>query len=115
MMCRIGRCRRQGKGMLWEGEKPAMPKATSYDTDFFLWTQQQVAFLQQSRWEQLDIVHLVEDTPSLQRFLRESEWFQKYYQRARRDAAREMYKPLTIFPATCPFTLEQLLDHDFAP
>jgi Domain of unknown function DUF29 len=37
------------------------------------------------------------------------------YRRARRDAAEETGLPLAIFPETCPWTLEQVLDEDFWP
>ena len=36
----------------------------------------------------------VEDTPSLQRFLQDQMGVEKYYRRARRDAAKETQKPL---------------------
>ncbi|MEH2037109.1 DUF29 domain-containing protein [Nostoc sp.] len=55
----------------------------------------------------------LEDTPSLQRLLEEWEWIQKYYRRARRDAANETQKPIETFPLECPFTMEQLLDPEF--
>lgn len=141
-----------------------MDKATLYDQDFLLWTQQQAECLHKERWAELDVEHLVEelealerseqkelgsylqvllmhllkcqyqperrtkswdntllncrdkiqdcleDTPSLQRFLHDSEWIQKYYRRARRDAAKETQKPPETFPTECPFTIEQILD-----
>jgi len=55
----------------------------------------------------------LEDTPSLQRFLQDSEWIDKYYRRARRDAAKETQKPLETFPAKCPYAIAQILDPDF--
>jgi acyl carrier protein phosphodiesterase len=55
----------------------------------------------------------LEDTPSLQGFLVESEWLEKYYRRARRDAAEETNQALTIFPENCPYTIEQILDPEF--
>ncbi|MDZ8089047.1 MAG: DUF29 domain-containing protein [Nostoc sp. DedQUE12b] len=55
----------------------------------------------------------LEDTPSLQRLLEDREWIQKYYRRARRDAANETQKPIETFPLECPFTMEQLLDPEF--
>ena len=55
----------------------------------------------------------LEDTPSLQRFLKDSEWVGKYYRRACRDAAKEMNKSVEIFPPECPYTLEQILSSDF--
>jgi hypothetical protein len=55
----------------------------------------------------------LEDTPSLQRFLQDSEWIEKYYRRARRDAAKETQKPLQTFPTECPYTIAQILDSEF--
>ncbi|WP_375473550.1 DUF29 domain-containing protein [uncultured Nostoc sp.] len=55
----------------------------------------------------------LEDTPSLQHLLEDWEWIQKYYRRARRDAANETQKPIETFPLECPFTIEQLLDPKF--
>ena len=144
-----------------------MSKATLYDRDFLLWTQQQAECLRKGNWAELDIENLVEelealgrseqrelgsylqvllmhllkcqyqterrtkswddtlsncrdkiqdcleDTPSLQRFLGDSEWIQKYYQRARRDAAKETKMQIETFPTECPFTIEQVLDPGF--
>lgn len=55
----------------------------------------------------------LEDTPSLQRFLQDPTWIEKYYRRGRRDAAKETQKPLDTFPSDCPYSSEQLLDSDF--
>ncbi len=55
----------------------------------------------------------LEDTPSLQHLLEDWEWIQKYYRRARRDAANETQKPIETFPLECPFTMEQLLAPEF--
>ena len=55
----------------------------------------------------------LEDTPSLQRFLVDPAWLEKYYRRARRDAAEETNKALNIFPEHCPYTIEQILDPEF--
>ena len=40
---------------------------------------------------------------------------QRSYRGARLDAADQTRLPLTTFPATCPWTLEQVLDDDFWP
>ena len=37
------------------------------------------------------------------------------YPSARRQAARETGLPLSLFPATCPYSLEFLRDHDALP
>jgi len=55
----------------------------------------------------------LEDTPSLKRFLEDSDWVQKYYRRARRDAAKETDKPMENFPLEIPFKIEQILDPNF--
>ena len=55
----------------------------------------------------------LEDTPSLQRFLEDWEWIEKYYRRARRDAAKETQMPIETFPLEFPFTMEQVLNPDF--
>lgn len=55
----------------------------------------------------------LEDTPSLQRFLHDAEWIEKYYRRARRDAAKETQKSLQTFPTECPYTIAQILDPEF--
>ncbi len=55
----------------------------------------------------------LEDTPSLQRFLQDPEWIDKYYRRSRRDAAKETQKPLETFPIKCPYAIAQILDPNF--
>lgn len=57
----------------------------------------------------------LEDSPSLQRFLHDSEWVEKYYRRARRDAAKETQMTLDRLPSECPYNLEDLLNSDFFP
>lgn len=52
----------------------------------------------------------LEDTPSLKRFLADSEWLEKYYRRARRDAAKETEQPMENFPLELPFTIEEIID-----
>lgn len=57
----------------------------------------------------------LEDTPSLQRLLEEPDWVQKYYRRARRDAAKEMEQSIEMFSAECSFTIEQIANSNFYP
>ncbi|MEH2237051.1 DUF29 domain-containing protein [Nostoc sp.] len=144
-----------------------MSKATLYNQDFLVWTQQQAECLKTGRWAELDVEHLVEelealgrseqkelgsylqvllmhllkcqyqperkikswvntisnsrnqiqdcleDTPSLRCFLEDWEWIEKYYRRARRDAANETQMPIETFPLEYPFTMEQVLNADF--
>ncbi|NMF85658.1 DUF29 domain-containing protein [Nodosilinea sp. P-1105] len=57
----------------------------------------------------------LEDSPSLQRFLKDTAWVAKYYRRARRDAAKETQMPMDTFPTACPYSLEEMLDLTFLP
>jgi hypothetical protein len=60
------------------------------------------------------ITDCLEDTPSLQRLFQNSEWMQKYYRRARRDAAKETQMPIEALPTDCPYSIEQILDLEFS-
>lgn len=51
----------------------------------------------------------LEDMPSLNRNFQDAAWLEKYYRRARREAAKETELPIDRFPEICPFTLEQIL------
>ncbi|MEA5533904.1 DUF29 domain-containing protein [Crocosphaera sp. XPORK-15E] len=51
--------------------------------------------------------------PSLKRYF--DEVFDECYQDARQDAKTETQLPLNIFPKTCPFTKEDILNPDFLP
>lgn len=57
----------------------------------------------------------VEDTPSLKRFLQDTEWLQKTYRRACNDAADESGLPLETFPQKMPFSIFAVLDSKFWP
>lgn len=37
----------------------------TYDTDFYTWTQEQVALLQQGRWMEADLEHLIEELEAM--------------------------------------------------
>lgn len=64
--------------------------------------------------EQRDaITDLFEENPSLKHDL--TEVIGKAYQRAARDAADETELNRTVFPAECPWSLEQALDSDYWP
>ncbi|MCE7026786.1 DUF29 domain-containing protein [Jiella avicenniae] len=54
-----------------------------------------------------------EDSPSLKRETRTI--LTAAYRLARKDAADETGLPLSTFPETCPYTVEQLRDRDFLP
>ncbi|MFM7425497.1 MAG: DUF29 domain-containing protein [Elainella sp.] len=42
-----------------------MPHQNLYETDFYAWTQTQAKLLQAGRWQELDVVNLVEEIESL--------------------------------------------------
>ncbi len=146
-----------------------MPNSTTYDTDFYLWTQQQAALLRQgefnrvaldleniaeeiesmgrrekhsirsyllnvmmhllkwqyqperrgSSWEcsidngRHQIDSLIEDSPSLEPQL--EIFISKEYPQARKIAASETGLPISTFPESCPFTVEQVMDPEYWP
>ena len=55
-----------------------------------------------------------EDSPSLEKTYVLTV-FDAVYQDARQDASEEASLSLEVFPATCPYSLEQVLDEDFFP
>lgn len=63
--------------------------------------------------ERVEIEDLLDDNPGLKP--RQSELFAKAYRSARAGAAAETKLPLSSFPATCPYTLEQAMDEMFWP
>jgi Domain of unknown function DUF29. len=59
------------------------------------------------------LADLLESSPSLKRRLAEE--LPKAYEKARRLAADETGLPLSTFPESCPFDLEQIEDPEFLP
>jgi Domain of unknown function DUF29 len=53
----------------------------------------------------------LEDMPSLGRNFQDLAWIEKYYRRARREAAKESGLPIDRFPEVCPFGLDQILQN----
>jgi hypothetical protein len=45
--------------------KTATPAISLYETDFYAWTQEQVALLRSHQWNQLDLQNLIEEIESL--------------------------------------------------
>lgn len=140
---------------------------STYDTDFYAWTQEQAQHLKMRKWEYLDLENLVEEieslgrqerqqlmnrfgvllghllkwqyqpsyrshswqatireqrrkilrlleaNPSLQTFLPEA--LQLGYEDGVDLAIAETNLPDATFPATCLYTLEQVLDAEFLP
>jgi len=60
-----------------------------------------------------EALQLVKDSPSLRPSL--SSFVADVYSDAVEDAASETDLPEGRFPDKCPYTLEQILDHDFLP
>jgi len=65
------------------------------------------------RRERREIARLLEQSPSLQRFVPDN--LTTGYLSAREDASDETGLPLTTFPETCPWTPKEILDNAFWP
>lgn len=65
------------------------------------------------RIQRLDIDDLLEDNPSLKPYL--EEMLQNAYLRGLELAVEETLLPHQTFPAKCPYSLAELLDHHFYP
>lgn len=63
--------------------------------------------------QRLQLRLIMEDSPSLKPFAQDI--LVKCYQEARKEAVKETKLPLSVFPPECPFTQEQILDHDYLP
>ncbi|YAF94439.1 MAG: DUF29 domain-containing protein [Nodularia sp. CChRGM 3473] len=63
--------------------------------------------------ERLNLDELMQESPSLRRFLNDDEWINTTYQRARREAIVETNVEDNNFPIVCPFTVDEILDLDF--
>jgi hypothetical protein len=59
------------------------------------------------------ILDLIDDSPSLRPY--PGQVFEGEYPRARDKASEETTIYLNLFPETCPYTIEQILDPDFLP
>ena len=138
-----------------------------YETDFYLWTQEQATLLREGRLDELDVPNLVEEIDSLGRSQRHElrsrlrvllmhllKWHYQperrgpswestiseqrihieellsdspslmtqvptilphVYALSRQSAHRETRLPLSTFPETCPYAVEQVLDDTFWP
>ena len=71
------------------------------------------SWLSTIRTQRDEIAALLEQSPSLRRTVPEA--LRMRYRRAREDASSQTHLPLAIFPETCPWTPEQVLDDDFWP
>ena len=65
--------------------------------------------------ERLNIEEALEESPSLRRFLGDSDWLETIYQRARREAIVETGLADEVFPIDCPFTVVEIVDLEFFP
>ncbi|HEX3743092.1 MAG TPA: DUF29 domain-containing protein [Bryobacteraceae bacterium] len=65
------------------------------------------------RVQRKDVARLVAENPSLHPYLEES--LPEAYEHAVVEAMTETGHPESVFPSTCPFNLEVILDPDFLP
>ena len=65
--------------------------------------------------ERLNIDELLQESPSLRRFLNDTEWINITYQRSRREAMVETSLSENNFAIACPFSVDEILDLDFYP
>jgi hypothetical protein len=65
--------------------------ATTYDTDFYAWTQEQADLLRQGRLEELDLVNLIEELETLGRS--EFEAFESAIHRLTQHLLKWQYQP----------------------
>jgi hypothetical protein len=63
--------------------------------------------------ERLNIDELLAESPSLRRFLNDTDWINTTYQRARREAMVETGLSEEKFAIACPFSVDEILDLDF--
>jgi hypothetical protein len=75
-----------------------------YLTDFSSWISQTSQLLREHRWYEIDLPNLIEDSPSLRGY--PSDQLEESYNRARRQAAKQTSMKISVFPATCPYSLE---------
>jgi hypothetical protein len=60
-----------------------------------------------------EIERIIDDSPSLRNY--PATVMEKAYESARKDAARETKLPIAIFPLSCPFAIDEILDEAFWP
>ena len=65
--------------------------------------------------ERLNIDELLQESPSLHRFLNDAEWINTTFQRAWREAMVETSLSEEKFAIVCPFSVDEILDLDFYP
>lgn len=63
--------------------------------------------------ERTEIEGIFDHSPSLRAKAEES--LPRTYERAMREAARETKLPKSTFPLQCPYTYDEILDHEFYP
>jgi len=64
--------------------------------------------------ERINIQSYLEDSPSLKRYL-DSQWLDKAYRLARLEAIKETRLGQEVFPAQCPYEIEEVLGLEFLP
>ena len=74
-----------------------------------------------SSWERTikvqrtQVIRCLKKTPSLKSSLQDQDWLDSTWDDAITQATNETGIELTVFPESCPWTSEQILDQDFFP
>jgi hypothetical protein len=74
-----------------------------------------------SSWEKTikvqrkDVLIRLQETPSLKRVLLEESWIFKSWASARQQAEKDTSIAFDVFPDSCPWTMEKILEDDFFP
>ncbi|CAB3680422.1 hypothetical protein LMG24076_02409 [Trinickia soli] len=63
--------------------------------------------------QRLDVAYLLDEAPSLKPKLADAEWMRVVWAKALAQAVSET--GLDVFPETCPWSMEQVLDEEFMP
>jgi hypothetical protein len=142
-------------------------KSSTYETDFYTWTQQQAELLKSGRLSEIDVENIIEEIETMGRsekreyesrlsilLLHLLKWqyqpvrrgrswlltikeqriqfaevmdenpglksqqpviLKAAYRLARVRVSRETGLDESVFPSECPWTIEQIIDHDFFP
>lgn len=73
------------------------------------------SWLQSIQVQREEIVYDLNDIPSLKTLFNDANWQSIVWRKARLEAAKETSLEFDIFPENCPWTTQQILDHDFFP
>jgi len=92
-----------------------------YDRDFYAWANEQAVLLRSGKLSDADILNIAEEIDSMGRgekrelVSRLPEAIASAYRYARRDDSAETGMRASVFPATCPYSLAEIMDEAFWP